>query len=137
MKTAIFTAILIILLALILSSISITYLLINLEKNITKPQSDIPILSPAPSPNELERPLPGMSYDYLTESDKIRIKQEEAVSQLIKKIPFEGANFYLEYSFKAGEFTLTLNRDNLAAANQEFDQFLKDNGVAERSWFED
>lgn len=126
------TAIMIGLLILIL--LGLIYLVINPKKTTPPPQA-IPVFSPSPNPSASIGPLPGQSYTYSSEADAIKRKQGEAISQLIKKLPFKGSSFSLEYSFENIEFIAVLNSDNLTAANQELDQFLKDNGIADRNWF--
>jgi hypothetical protein len=94
-----------------------------------------PIASLSPStPTQIKRPETGTDYQVITPKEEQKIDQDNAVGQLIKKLPYQSANFSLEYEFSTNKFTLTLNQNNLTAANNEFDQFLKDNSIQNRNW---
>ncbi len=54
--------------------------------------------------------------------------------QLINKLPYTGSNFYLSFDYSTGYFTLVLNKNNLELGNKEFDDFLLQNSVSDRSW---
>lgn len=62
------------------------------------------------------------------------LRREALVGQFIKKLPHQGALFSMSYSFDDNEFTVVLNRINVAGANKELDQFLLNNGVVSRTW---
>lgn len=94
-----------------------------------------PSLSPTFTPLSSGGPLPDHTYSYSSEADILVRQQGEKVSQLIKKLPYIGNNFSLSYSFSTNKFTLVLKKDQETAGNQEFDSFLNDNQIQNRSWF--
>jgi len=71
----------------------------------------------------------------LNQNDKIQLNQQSLVSRLITTLPYRGKAFSLEFSFNSGKFLLILNQKDLTAANSEFDNYLKQNGIQDRSWF--
>ena len=63
------------------------------------------------------------------------INKSYDVGQLINILPYSGKDFSLSYSFSTNSFTLYLKSGNEGSGNQEFDAFLKKNGIINRSWF--
>lgn len=61
-------------------------------------------------------------------------KKSFLAGQLINKLPHVGNNFSLSFDFSTGYFTLVLNKNNLDLGNKEFNNFLLQNNVADRSW---
>lgn len=62
------------------------------------------------------------------------LDKDAAIGNLLSKLPYKGTFFSLEYSYQANAFTVNLPASNQAQANQEFDQFLKDNKIESRNW---
>ncbi len=60
-------------------------------------------------------------------------RRESLVGGLIDKTPFNGKNFSFYYSYSKSEFILYVSPTQQASGNQEFDAFLRQNGV-QRSW---
>lgn len=71
---------------------------------------------------------------YWTPKGREASKRSYAVGSLIDKLPYEGGNFSMSYDINQDLFTVTLNSENVALANKEFDLFLSDNNVGDRSW---
>ncbi len=91
--------------------------------------------SPTPSTNLTDTgPQPGHSYSYSSEEDVRGRKEGETVAQLIKKLPYNEADFSVQYSFEENKFIVTLNGNNTTLANEELDKFLHENGVENRDW---
>jgi hypothetical protein len=53
---------------------------------------------------------------------------------LIEKTPYIGKNFSFYYSFSNDQFTVYINNKNFKAGEEEFENFLKQNGVDDKSW---
>jgi hypothetical protein len=64
------------------------------------------------------------------------IKKYGKVGDLINLLPYTGSYFYLDFDFAKNTFVLTLDKNNIAKGNSNFDVFLKKNGIQDRSWFE-
>jgi hypothetical protein len=64
-------------------------------------------------------------------------KQSGDVMRLLKVTPYHGTNFALFYSYEGNYFTLYINPSNPSAGNAEFDGFLRQNGISNRSWIYD
>lgn len=64
-------------------------------------------------------------------------QQSSDVMSLLNKTPYYGKNFAFFYSYSGNYFTLYVSPNNKVAGNAEFDQFLKQNGVENRSWIYD
>lgn len=58
------------------------------------------------------------------------------VGKLVNKLPHKGNDFSFSYDSSKNIFLLSLNEDNSNAANAEFDDYLRQNGISNRSWFE-
>lgn len=89
--------------------------------------------SPTPFPNEIDpENLPagsGVEFDKTEdEADK-----SEFVGELLTKLPYEGRNFSLHYSYARNVFTLYINPSFQNEGNLEFDTFLKTNGIDSRA----
>ncbi len=83
-----------------------------------------------------EGPQPNKNYSYVSKEDQQVLAQDSKVAQLIKKLPFQGKYFKLEYSFSGNVFILTFNRNQEVLANNEFAIFLKDNQILSESWLQ-
>lgn len=58
------------------------------------------------------------------------------VSALIEKLPYQGTDFSLSYNFADDSFLLSLDATNQAQGETEFENFLKQNGVLDKSWLQ-
>jgi hypothetical protein len=87
---------------------------------------NVPFIIPSPSV--------GQTYQIIRPEDQAIGKQQYLVGQLIDKLPYQGINFKLSYSFETNTFIVILNTQSSIKGSSEFDQFLKNNGILERSW---
>ncbi len=102
-----------------------------ISKNKTQSMPSFPTPTPAQVvPNGAE----SNSYQ-ISQDDKIRINQQYAISRLTTKLPYKGKDFSLSFSYNSANFLLTLNQNNLTAANSGFDDYLRQNGIQDRYWF--
>lgn len=102
--------------------------------------------APQVSPGEAERfeknnfpnAVESVGEDFSSPSTQTKedIDRSYLVSQLIPKLPYRSNNFSLFYSFSDDKFTLYINSGNQNQGNADFDSFLKQNGVADRSWID-
>lgn len=98
-------------------------------KNTNQPQYSI-----SPTPTRSSSIFPG-SEQYQHSSEVIREteaplqKQGEKIATLIKLLPYTGNNFKLEYRIADNTFIVTINKNNQQVGNQEFDVFLKSQGI--------
>ncbi len=84
--------------------------------------------------------IPGNSESYrksgqiiaLTEAPLL--KQEKVVGKLQFKMPYKGTNFQMDYDYKLLQYIVIIPNDKISEGNTEFDTFLKQNGIADRSW---
>lgn len=95
----------------------------------------------APNPTATPTPtlIPGQpaSENYnIDAKTKQKLNQEYFVSNLVNSVPYKGKFFALDYNFNNATFLLTLDKNNLVKANAEFDAYLKENSIANRSWFD-
>lgn len=74
------------------------------------------------------------SQQQINEKNKTASLQNQAVGRLLSKLPYSGSNFSMSYSYDTNQFTVVIKVTNQIAGNQEFDQFLQNNGISNRSW---
>lgn len=122
--------------AIILLILIITYSLVTKSKKSSSP-SVMPTLSiNIPTITE----VPEQSQEYKESTEKIAREQKEfldheaKVAQLLKLLPYQGNNFNLSYDYKKLEFILNIKQDKVTEANNEFNQFLLQNDIENRSW---
>lgn len=96
------------------------------------------------SPTEIPSSnVPAQGKQYQTSADQIAkveapiIEKEAAVGRLLDLLPYTGENFRMENDYKNAQFIVTIPKTKEEEGNIEFDAFLKQNGVAERSWIRD
>lgn len=82
------------------------------------------ISSPTPEYQGIKQVIP--------EEAKTEMAQQLIINQMIANLPYTGNNFSLSYSLSDNTFTVRLKEGTASA--QEFDSFLKDHGILERSW---
>ncbi len=76
--------------------------------------------------------------DLERDPEKIKKSQESSdVMSLLNQTPHYGENFAFFYDYDGNFFTLYINPNNISSGNAEFDKFLKENGVDDRSWIYD
>lgn len=74
------------------------------------------------------------SAQKVAEEQKELIRHEEVVAKLANKLPYNGDYFTLFFDHSTSKFYLTLDKNNVGEANKKFDEFLKENGILDRSW---
>ncbi len=79
-------------------------------------------------------PPEGSSYQVLTPEVEIQINHDEAVGQLIKVLPYQSQLFSLEYDFSDNTFVYWYKNGQQVEADQALLQFLRSNGIEDRSW---
>lgn len=114
--------------------------------------SSTDLLSPTPLPiaefeaTETETAtsnIPADSKQYKATREKIAdieeslIRKEAAVGSLLDLLPYQGINFKIENDYANTQYVVTVNKGKEKEGNEEFNNFLKQNGVAERSWIRD
>jgi hypothetical protein len=83
------------------------------------------------------------SKEYLDEQQKMDLtiapenEKSKKIGALLTKVPYQGKYFYFDYSTDDLGFKVILDKDRVLEANQEFNTFLKQNGVESQSWFLD
>lgn len=71
---------------------------------------------------------------YWTGESRDAAKRGYVVGDLIDRLPYNGENFIMNYDIDEDRFVVVLNSNNLALANKEFDAFLAENKIGDRSW---
>jgi hypothetical protein len=56
------------------------------------------------------------------------------ISSLIQRLPYRGTYFSLYYNYSDDIFILFLDKNKSAAGETEFENFLKQNGILDKSW---
>ena len=104
----------------------------------------IPLITPTPTISPIQKTTtqnnnpesPVSDNFYRTPQEKQRDNKMSFVTSLIGHLPYNGKFFTLDYNFNNATFVLTLNKNSLTEANNEFDAYLKTNGINDRSLFE-
>ncbi len=109
-------------LALILLSIIIIVFFISVGKS--------------PSPPSIPKPNLKYSEDQknIWASEAPQINRDATVGQLVKKLPYSGQYFRFYFDYPTARFILELDSNHIDEGNKNFDAFLKENKVEERSW---
>ncbi len=131
-----------IILSLVMIFIVVTFLVFgNRVSNVSPdvspgPEWDRTITNEDVAPGVItDRPLPGTNYaDILTEEDREEINKDALVGKLLKRLPYEGKDFILSYSYRKNTFTANLRASKEVVARQELVGFLKENQIEDTSW---
>ncbi len=94
--------------------------------NHPSPQTPLPT-------SPIEGAFPGVKN---TPEDTEQSRRSYLVGDLIEKLPYSGKNFSLYYILNTSQFVLYISPRDSTGGNNEFDAFLKQNGVDDRSWIE-
>lgn len=70
----------------------------------------------------------------MTYLERQQLKQDNQVAGLIDYLPWQGDSVSADFDFRHADFVVTLVAGQEDAGNAEFDQFLHEHGVADRSW---
>ena len=76
---------------------------------------------------------------YVTPAGQQAIDRGNVVSTMLDSMPengYQGTYFNLNFSFKTGLYTLTLQSAYQQQGQQEFDLFLRAHGIDDRSWLD-
>lgn len=93
-----------------------------------------------PQTDSSSPPIPAQGTEYnqsvrkIQEEEKQAIYESSQVGKLLDILPYTGTNFSLSYSYSKNVFTLVLNGQNQSLGNAEFDRFLQQQGIQNRSW---
>lgn len=79
-------------------------------------------------------PPPSSSFTYSSSEDEQTRERGIKVSQLIDKMPANGTYYRAKFDFPNNTFILSIEKNHKQQGNDEFDQFLKQNGVDNRGW---
>jgi len=74
------------------------------------------------------------SVKRIYEEEKPFHDQEGAVGALLPLLPHQGTYFSMRYEINRATFIVTIDKNNEGKGNQEFADFLKSHGVADKSW---
>lgn len=74
------------------------------------------------------------SVKKIADKNKTALQRDATVASLLSILPYKGAHFTFTYSYKTNEFTLVVDKSNRALGSQEFDKWLKEHKVDNRSW---
>ena len=77
------------------------------------------------------------NMEQINQKDQQTLNESAKVGQLLKLVPYTGSYFSLDYNYDTGDFILKVDPNHKTEGNQEFDQFLQNNGVQSRSWIKD
>lgn len=83
------------------------------------------------------------SAEYLEEQRKMDLtiapenEKSTKAGLLLEKVPYKGKLFTFDYSTDDLAFKVILDSSQVLEANQEFDAFLKQNGIEDKSWLRD
>lgn len=118
----------------------------NLSQNPANPDSITPSLSPSATPTAVPQALiEEYSFGQMTDetyiqneqavapTESIQVEESTRVGALLGIVPYQGEYFSLDYNYDTFNYVLTLQRDFLEQGDEEFDEFLKDNGISDRT----
>jgi hypothetical protein len=74
------------------------------------------------------------SANQISKEETMFVERESKVGQLLNKLPYQGKNFDINYDISTAVFRVKIRKENEVEGNKEFDQFLKENSINERSW---
>ncbi len=144
--------ILIVLTVLVVVLVIIFIIVSQISKNTTNTNSNLGNTSQNTSQSFLTRvpnntsPKPTIFQDtqeYKDLQEKIALTEApihdrgEKVGKLLEKVPYQGQNFVFVFDNSTYSFKVTISNDKQQEGNQEFDEFLKTNGIQERAWIQD
>lgn len=128
--------------------ISFYFFVIEVKNNSSKAPKPPFNLLPTPTivkvlvePNKVYPPIPGQSKEYKKSAEEIeatiapQIKQDSLIGSLLNKLPYYGNNFSMNYDFNNNQFTVIIKIDKKTEGDKEFNEFLKENKILDKSWF--
>ncbi len=126
--------------------VSFTFFSLFNQNNSTSPTvSPVPISStaqvnPSLSPLQVDtsnlefHPNSSVIAQTIAPSAQQLLDKDTLIGNLIQNLPHVGVSFNLEYDYATNVFTVNLSKNNLTQANEEFDNYLKQNQVENRNW---
>lgn len=104
------------------------------QQNSQNTQNTQTQTSPTPTPYAEQSEGYKNSTSQINKQSAPLIQHDSAVGTLLNKLPYKGTNFSMSYDFDTNSFVVIINKFNQDEGNKEFDTFLKNNGVMDRSW---
>jgi hypothetical protein len=99
-----------------------------------------PLVTPAPVEVIATPPSIRVSSNQVSSpsaQEAVTVNEDAKKGELINILPYSGAYFSFDFDFVKNTFVLTLDKSNIVAGNNNFDVFLKNNGIQNQSWFKD
>lgn len=134
-KNVVYILILVLIFLIFVSFIYTQFFLKKPDQNIN--QSSLPVSKPT------QRPLPpilAQGEDYqkslpqIREAEKEQLRKDSLVGIFIQKLPYFGKSFSIGYDIDTNQFIAQIKQGEEQVGNEELDQFLKENGILDRSW---
>lgn len=111
--------------------VSTLYFQVFSKKDVFKPN----VLT-QPRVETPQNPVPGGVYEY-SSPKQVEIRSKQAsVSAMLVKLPYQGKYFYLYYQYNTGTFILELQKGKESLGEKEYEKFLKENGIEDRTWIQ-
>lgn len=130
-----------------ISNLIIVFLLILLfilalaSKNYPTPTPQIAPISPTtlitqklPSTIPAQGEVYKKSVNAIEKKESPIIVKEAAVGRLLDLLPYKGKFFLMKNDYNNAQYILIISKENEKEGNEEFDNFLKKNGVENRNW---
>ncbi|MBP9719579.1 MAG: hypothetical protein KBD46_03840 [Candidatus Levybacteria bacterium] len=76
------------------------------------------------------------SVKKIDQEEKAIIQQDQKVAKFLTKLPMQGINFIAAYDIDTNKVRVTIPTSKSAEGEKEFDDFLKANGIENRSWIQ-
>lgn len=121
-----------ILFALVILFVFISFLFISLTKNEVGQVST----NQVNSYTQLSSPPLGVSYSLETKDNDVQKQKGRLVLQMTANLPYQGKDFYLVYFYSSYVYQVTYYSGREDQGKKEFEQFLKDNQIEDRSWLD-
>ncbi|QQG44517.1 MAG: hypothetical protein HYW86_01205 [Candidatus Roizmanbacteria bacterium] len=92
------------------------------------------------SPTPLSFDAPFVNQDYKKSAQEINkaespiVEKEAAVGRLLNLLPYSGKNFKMINDYNKAQYVVTIPKSKEKEGNEEFDAFLKKNGIQDRLW---
>lgn len=104
-------------------------------KNSTTTLTTTPTPAPVRNIDEIKEPENGSGFGDQASTNLIdRENRGFLIGELILKLPYEGNDFTLSYNAEDDLFDLYINSANRVQGEAEFESFLKENGIASKTW---
>lgn len=94
-------------------------------------QKTIPVPTPIPNPGQAIS-----TFSYPSMDEQTELKKNGILGNLISKLPYNGVYFSFVFDFSKNSFVLRLDKNNITKGNSNFDVFLKNNSIQDRTWFD-